>query len=267
VDFSVAGRKYYVTGGRTQLEGEAYAFGRPRPGAENIRDTLTTVGMRGAYDTVADTVTIVLTQAAIDDANAQLALDVPATPPIPPLANGFVFPDVKVVSYLQRSAVVVSSLPAGDTAGSGCTYTLGSGSGPATIGGGTPPPSGSPDSTLSAPGSSYSWEGGPFTDFNQFGIFSPCAAPDYQGCDVKRVDLRSTSGPFTVHIRSDAGFPVVTDFDLTVYGPDGAAVGSSAAIGADETVVVNNPVPGVYTIVVSVASAVEDTYQGTATAG
>ncbi len=73
VDFVRDGHPYFVSGERSMFEeAGSFSLGRPDPNASNLRTALSSAGMSGSFDDAADTITIVLKQAAIDEANATL---------------------------------------------------------------------------------------------------------------------------------------------------------------------------------------------------
>lgn len=241
VDFLLDGRKYYVSAGRDMFNGEEFAIGRPNPSAENLRDDLTTAGMSGSFR-YGEGITIVLTQAALDAASAAVAAEVPPAPALPALADGTRFAGVTVVSYLQRNAVVVASLPAGDTASSGCDYTVGSGSTPA------PAPADfidSEDGGSDTPSEPTTPADATMTDddtFERSGV-SPADNTGYEceglydpNCITYALDVEPSTGAGTLDVilESDALGTALDDFDLFLFDAAGTEVASS---GNPQTVV------------------------------
>ena len=255
-DFVVDGRPYYVSATRSQFSEGAFSLGRPKPATPNVRESLSTAGMRGSFDYVGDRIRVTLTQAALDEANAKLAAE--NTPTLPSL-DGFVFPDLKVVSYLQRDLVRVSSLPAGDTAGSGCRFSMTDGSSPNPPA--VPPPAADPDGSL-APGGRYDWTGDTGTD-----AILPFTGTNASGCDGKitnkacdrehvAVDIAGADRVLAVSVTADEVF----DPYVYVYDPTGVLLGSGGG-----KVVVPAKSSGTYTFVVRAYASTDGPYAGSAT--
>ncbi len=107
-----------------------------------------------------------------------------------------------------------------------------------------------------------SWTGGPFVTSNPSGL---CVAPD-PACDTYALSITApASGDFTVEIAitpSSEG----DDYDLSVAGPDGKTVASSASSGGHESVTLTNPATGTYLVrTLAWLVAPGGTYSGTAT--
>jgi hypothetical protein len=100
--------------------------------------------------------------------------------------------------------------------------------------------------TVSPATPSASWSGGPFVTSNPSGVCLPVDP----SCDSYSLTVvPPATGSHTVEITttpSAAG----DDYDLFVYGPTGATVGSSTSPGGAERVLLENPVAGVYRVTV-----------------
>jgi serine protease AprX len=280
VDFIVDGHPYFVSATRSMFDDAGtFNLGRPNPVQPTVREALSSAGMRGGFDVDADRITIVLTEAAVAEANETLSGE--GTPTLPPLGDGFALPDLQVVSYLQRDAVVVSSLPAGDTAGNGCRFDVPGGSSP------MPPPepevvdTPDPEATLVS-GGTYEWDGEPTLGVSvpdPFGLFEPCDVNLTAYCDQRYLDVVVPAGGATLTITITPDQPL-NDYDLVVYGPDGKEIGSSGnsplVDGPDEDLgLAPNPSSseaveltvtqsGIYRIQVNPFLAVASTYHGVA---
>lgn len=119
--------------------------------------------------------------------------------------------------------------------------------------------------TVSSQSPSTSWQGGPFQ------LSNPAACPpgDVPGeplCDSYSLTVVPPSGSFVVEVAIVTGVPDEDDYDLAVYGPDGAQVDTSATASGNESVTLINPVAGTYRVEVQpFLVAAGSTYDGTAT--
>jgi hypothetical protein len=87
------------------------------------------------------------------------------------------------------------------------------------------------------------WTGGPLTPT----AASTCSGPDNAQCDNYKLTIAPPSYAFKVEIKLT--LQPTDDYDLEVYGPDGALVASSGnSAGEAEIVVLTNPAAGTYTV-------------------
>lgn len=104
-----------------------------------------------------------------------------------------------------------------------------------------------PDGTLDDLGDVVMWEGGPYR------VSNPLVCTPGEGnrvCDHFALTIESP-GPddFHVQVSITTADPENTDFDLYVYGPDGALAGSSFNEGTQgEVVTLANPAAGTYIV-------------------
>jgi hypothetical protein len=88
-----------------------------------------------------------------------------------------------------------------------------------------------------------SWTGGPLPP----GAASSCGGPNSSACDNFRLTVTPASYPFEVQITLTP--QTGDDYDLEVYGPDGALLGHSGnAAGQAELVTLDGPAAGTYTV-------------------
>ena len=105
--------------------------------------------------------------------------------------------------------------------------------------------------TVSQTSTQTSWTGGPGTPTAS----ATCGGPSNTACDNYRLTIVPPSYAFKVDITVTP--KVADDYDLEVYGPDGALAGSSGnSPGEAEKVTLNNPAAGVYTVSVANFAAV-----------
>ena len=97
--------------------------------------------------------------------------------------------------------------------------------------------------TVSSASTQTSWTGGP----KLLSVATTCGSPNNSKCDNYKLSIVPPSGSFRVEIVLT---PQATDdYDLEVYDPSGALVGTSGnGTGAAEKVVLNNPAGGTYTV-------------------
>lgn len=97
--------------------------------------------------------------------------------------------------------------------------------------------------TVSSASTQASWTGGP----KLLSVGVACGAPNNTKCDNYKLSIAPPSGSFKVEIVLT---PQATDdYDLEVFDPSGALVGTSGnSVGAAEKVVLNNPAGGIYTV-------------------
>ena len=119
--------------------------------------------------------------------------------------------------------------------------------------------------TVSPAATTATWKGGPFFTSNPSGV---CVGPADPSCDTYSLTIvPPATGSFTVEITttpSSSG----DDYDLYVYSPTGATVGSSTSSGGAERVVLENPMAGTYRVtVLAWLVAPGGTYDGRATLG
>lgn len=123
-----------------------------------------------------------------------------------------------------------------------------------------PPPGGSFDGEVDTTNTLFTWRTGPVTSANV--LFGCGEAPDYEGCEVKKVKVTVGPSGSRLVVKLEADIPDLDDFDLYVYAPDGTLVDDSATGGGSETVTKDITVSGIYTIVVNAFSTVEASYDG-----
>jgi len=97
--------------------------------------------------------------------------------------------------------------------------------------------------TVSSASTQTSWTGGP----KLLSVGTTCGSPNNSKCDNYKLSIVPPSGSFRVEIVLT---PQATDdYDLEVFDPSGALVGTSGnGTGAAEKVVLNNPAGGTYTV-------------------
>ena len=97
--------------------------------------------------------------------------------------------------------------------------------------------------TVSSASPQTSWTGGP----KLLSVATTCGTPSNSKCDNYKLSIVPPAGSFRVEIVLT---PQATDdYDLEVFDPSGALVGTSGnGTGAAEKVVLNNPVGGTYTV-------------------
>jgi hypothetical protein len=97
--------------------------------------------------------------------------------------------------------------------------------------------------TVSQASTQATWKGGP----RLATASATCGGPANASCDNYKLTVTPPSYAFKLEIRLTAG--PLDDYDLEVYGPNGALLGSSTSNpGAVEKVEVDNPAAGVYTV-------------------
>src|SRR3954451_21018708 len=112
--------------------------------------------------------------------------------------------------------------------------------------------------SVSGSSTQASWTGGPLTPT----AASTCGGASSPQCDNYKLTIVPPSYSFQVEISLTFG--AVDDYDLEVYGPDGALVGNSGnSAGQAEKVILVNPVGGTYTVSASPFAPVGP-YQGSA---
>lgn len=113
--------------------------------------------------------------------------------------------------------------------------------------------------TVSETSPQVSWRGGPGTPTAS----ATCGGPSNAACDNFKLTIVPPSYAFRVEIVLTP--QLADDYDLEVYGPDGALLGSSGnAPGEAEQIVLGNPAAGVYTVSASPYVALA-AYNATAT--
>jgi len=212
----------------------------------------------GSFDGVGDLVTINLPAAALKTAKVTAPTDGTA------LLN----------LYVWSRRVVGPLGPVADRTGGLCPFTLGLGA--------VPPPAGTttgPDpapkavaapvrseATLVPGGPAYTWSAGPFTSAN---VNEGCTGITVAACDVRGLTLEVPEGGATFEVTITPSNPT-GDFDLTVSGPDGKVVGTSAggpivdSSTSTEKVTVKVTTPGIYRIEVNPYLTVNTTFKGEA---
>ncbi len=212
----------------------------------------------GSFDAAADVVTINLPAAALKTAKVAAPTDGTA------LLN----------LYVWSRRVAGALAPIADRTGGLCPFTLGLGA--------VPPPAGTttgPDpapkavaapptskATLAPGGAPYTWTAGPFTSAN---VEGGCAEALTSPCDVRGVTLEVPEGGATFEVTVTPSNPAA-DFDLTVSGPDGRMLGTSAgapvvdSATSTEKVTVTVTTPGIYRIEVNPYTTVNATFKGEA---
>ncbi|MDA3932877.1 MAG: PPC domain-containing protein [Gammaproteobacteria bacterium] len=103
-----------------------------------------------------------------------------------------------------------------------------------------------PSGEVSANQQQATWTGGPLIAT----AAATCNGPDNPSCDNFALTITAPTFPFQVQISITAS--AADDWDLEVYDPSGVLIGTSAnGAGSVETVVLNNPASGTYTVSVS----------------
>jgi hypothetical protein len=116
----------------------------------------------------------------------------------------------------------------------------------------------SPGAGTVSSSSPAAWTGGPLTPT----AASTCGGASNPQCDNYKLTVVPPSYSFQVEISLTFG--AADDYDLEVYGPDGALVGNSGnSAGQAEKVILTNPAGGTYTVSASPFAPV-GTYQGSA---
>ncbi|HKI03390.1 MAG TPA: fibronectin type III domain-containing protein [Thermoanaerobaculia bacterium] len=112
--------------------------------------------------------------------------------------------------------------------------------------------------TVSESASQAAWTGGPGVPT----AAATCGSPSNTSCDNYKLTIVPPSYGFKVEIK--LALQATDDYDLEVYGPDGALAASSGnGPGQAETVVLNNPAAGTYTVSASPYAALT-AYAGSA---
>jgi len=98
--------------------------------------------------------------------------------------------------------------------------------------------------TVSSSSPQKTWGGGPLL----LSVGTTCGSPNNAKCDNYKLTVTApSSGSFKVEIVLTP--QLVDDYDLEVYGPGGASVGTSGnGAGTAEKVVLINPASGIYTV-------------------
>jgi hypothetical protein len=113
--------------------------------------------------------------------------------------------------------------------------------------------------TVSSSSTQASWTGGPRTPTAS----ATCGSPSNASCDNYKLTLNPPSYAYKVEITLTPQVPT-DDYDLEVYAPNGTLAGSSGnSPGQAESVVLVNPVGGVYTVTASPYAALT-AYKATA---
>lgn len=113
--------------------------------------------------------------------------------------------------------------------------------------------------TVSSTSTQASWSGSSLLPTAS----ATCGGPNSTACDNYKLTIVPPTYSFKVEIAITAG--PVDDYDLEVYAPDGTLAGSSGnAPGSAESVTLNNPAGGIYTVSVAPYAAVTS-YSGQAT--
>ena len=117
--------------------------------------------------------------------------------------------------------------------------------------------------TVSTATPTATWQGGPILVSNPSGV---CVSGTDPLCDTFSLTIApSATGSYTVEITTTPS-STGDDYDLYVFGPSGASVGSSASESGAERVVLENPAAGVYRVAVAPYLVVPGgTYDGKAT--
>jgi hypothetical protein len=247
-----------------------FSFGRIEDG---VHANKTSVGVTGALDLDADTVVVSMTQATVDDANTSLGTDIP-------LLDGALLTGLSIGTFSSRDTPLAGQLLDADTAAVGCQVEL-TGEGTSSPEPPPEPPTGPDptlsDGTLAAPGARFEWDSTVMTgaaDPTGQLAPTPCARELVGTCSITTIYV---GAPGTLSVSATPDLPV-WDYDLRVYGPDGALVGSSTGgpIVSDPLAPAPNPTStesvtgiaatkGVYTVEVVRYVAVESGYHGIAT--
>ena len=115
-----------------------------------------------------------------------------------------------------------------------------------------------PSGTVSQATPQVSWTGGPLTPT----AAATCGGSENTQCDNYKLTVVPPSYSFKVEIS--LALQPTDDYDLEVYGPDGALIaGSGNSAGQGETVVLTNPAAGIYTVSASPFAAL-GSYSGSA---
>ncbi|HEV2852068.1 MAG TPA: sialidase family protein [Thermoanaerobaculia bacterium] len=97
--------------------------------------------------------------------------------------------------------------------------------------------------TVSSTAPQASWSGGP----RLTSVATVCGSPNNASCDNYKLTIAAPSGSFRVEIVLTP--QLVDDYDLEVYGPNGALLATSGnGPGSAEKVVLSNPAGGTYTV-------------------
>lgn len=105
--------------------------------------------------------------------------------------------------------------------------------------------------TVSASNLTVTWTGNPQPPTAS----ATCSGANNAACDNFKLTIVPPSYSFAVEITAIAG--PSDDYDMEVYGPDGTLLDNSgAAPGQQETVILNNPAAGTYTVSLSNYAAV-----------
>jgi len=97
--------------------------------------------------------------------------------------------------------------------------------------------------TVSSPSTQATWTGGPLTPT----AASTCGGPNNPACDNYKLTIVPPAFAFKVELKLT--LQPTDDYDLEVYGPDGALMGQSGnSVGVAEQVVLTNPAGGTYTV-------------------
>jgi len=263
VDFVLGGKPYWIGATRSLTEPAGASFGRTEPtGPSTVRRALSSEAMTATFDAAAETVTVTLGQAALDDANESTLNE--EGNPVPPLADGLRLGDISVETNLTRDVAGTGLLQDGDVAQSGCDYVLATGAAVAPAppaapevppGTGGPPPDVATQGEASlADGGSASFEGAPA----ELQVNHACSGPGDPLCFTYAIDVSPADGEGTLAAVVDA-LPAA-DYDLYVY--DAALKEVGAGLGTPLTVLEETEVevkPGRYYVVVQPFTAGPDT--------
>lgn len=225
------------------------AFTVAVPGVTSATTRLHLIDVIGSFDASSDTVSIVVGNddlAAVD---------------VNPFDAGDEITDISAVTRAGQRVEVLTAGPSSDTADAPCNFVVGTGAvSPPT----TPPPG--IDATLDSITPAYAWSAGPFDrnpTLDEIVFGAGCAGPNDVNCDTTRVQVTIPATGATLTVTTTSG-STGADFDLYVYGPNGASVGSSAGATSDERVSLRINIGGVYTIAVYPYSADGASYSGRA---
>ena len=245
VNFFLDGTRYFVEALRDSSGQETFRWGQ---WTANNQARVVLGPVSGDFDPAADTVSLTLTNADLAAADASGSFDAGD--------------ELSGVQFITRRAVDANVTSAGaspDGADSPCLFKIGTGpiAPPA-------PPAPGQDGTLAA-GDSFSWTAGPFSQVNAADENdSACTGPTDTKCDPTRLAVTVPAGGADLKVTITAEIEA-DDYDVFLYGPDGAELDKSQnqfTIG--EVVEFRAITSGTYTVMVNPYLAV-GSYSGTAT--
>lgn len=224
----------------------------------------------GAFDADADTITI-----TID--NAKLPTNADGSMPVARFADGQELTDFALAVFRSYGAVGLRA----DAAAGSCAFILGSGTGTASpadvadedapAGQGDSLPSGEGEDPGSghdgaaAEAQQYTWEGDPLLDVNPTPTVGGCLGPDDPFCDHERILVNVPAGGARVTVT--VSFAEGDDFDIYLFGKDGALITDAATGDNPERFSFWAPASGVYTVSAASFASLEQTYRATLVVG